>query len=508
MEYFGQLVEKHAREIPEKKCYIFQDQERTWKEFNEDVIRVSNSLLKLGLKRGDKIATLLTQSPAFHTIFMAAATIGLVVIPLDLRYQVAEAAGLIKRTNPKVLVSMDFPVTALLKEVNIEHVFSYNAELDYAGAVPYEKLLESDLTPIPEEAHPSLEDPLIVIFTSGTTGTPKGAALSHKNSIVMARNSCETWEFDSDEVIITYLPTSHVGGTHDMIAIQIYCGGTAILLTGFNPAQFMENVDKYKVTFVPAVPTIYRLLFLHCDMSKYDTLSVTCLVVSGEAVDPALIYRLKEAFPNAAIVASFGMSETAGFYTFTLPSDPIERAAKTEGAVRNGEEMRVQRNDGTWADIGEIGELLIKGGQVITGYMDPEHDEGNFFEGYLKTGDLGYLDENKYLYFVGRSKEMYISGGYNVYPPEIEGFLSAHPLINGAAVIGVADDVWGEIGYAFVIPEEGSNLDVETVNAYCREGLSDYKRPKKVFISTNLPKTAIGKIAKKTIRDNMDKYTV
>jgi fatty-acyl-CoA synthase len=173
--------------------------------------------------------------------------------------------------------------------------------------------------------------------------------------------------------------------------------------------------------------------------------------------------------------------------------------------------MRPLKDDGEWAKIGELGELCITGPQVIPGYMEEKHNEGTFFykdsARWMKTGDTGYMDEIGYMHYVGRCKEMYISGGYNVYPPEIEKYISAHEKVNAVAVLGVDDPVWGEIGYAFVQLEQGAEMAAEEVTAYCKEGLAGYKVPKKIFIRTELPKTAVGKIEKKTIKNNLEVYT-
>ncbi len=451
------------------------------------------------------------QSIGYYTIFMAAATIGLVVVGLDHRFTIQEAAGLCKRTSPKLIIAKNYAVAELLEEVDIPHVYAYQDEIDHPKALPYEKLLEGSLEPIPDELHPSYKDPLIIIFTSGTTGQPKGGLITHENTWEISKNSCESWEFTSDDRVMCYLPVSHVGGTHDQVTMAVYSGAAGVCMPKFDPNQLMEIMQKHQVSYIVTVPTIFRLLLLNVDFSKYDTTAMRCLVLSGEAVSEGLVNSVNKYFPNARVASSWGMTETAGFFTLTLLGDSMQVIAATEGAPRGINKMRPLKEDGNWAEIGEIGELCITGPQVIPGYMDEKDNVGTFFERdgitWMKTGDLGRMDENDYMYFVGRSKEMYISGGYNVYPPEIEAFLANHPAVNAAAVIGVPDEVWGEKGYAFVVPEEGSGLVEETLVQYCKDGLAGYKRPSRFFISKDLPKTGVGKIEKKTIKNNMDKYT-
>ena len=513
VKYFSKVVEDHAKVRPDHLAFVFMGQETTYKEYNENINRVANSFLALGLKPGDRIATLLPQSPAFMNIYMAAATMGLVMVPLDPRFTGPEMAALCERTEPRLLVSLAYPENIktnaefLVRHVHFDHVYSYFGALDYDGARPYETLLESSPAPVPENVHPGPDDPLIIIFTSGTTGRPKGAVISHKNSYAISKATADAWGGTADDIVLVNMPTSHVGGTHDLITVQLYAGATGIITPTFNPEEMLDFIEKYKISFTGGVPTMYRLIFKKCNAGDYDLSSVRMLVVSGEPSPPELINQIKDTFSNATVAASWGMTETAGFFTFTRPDDTLETVATTEGRPGEGFEMKTLKDDESWAKVGEVGELLVKGDSVISSYMDEHDNKDVFYKGWLRTGDLGYMDENNYLHYVGRSKEMYISGGYNVYPLEIESYLNAYPGINTSAIVEVPAEIWGEVGYAFVVPEEGVDLDVEEIKNYCREGLADYKQPRKIIIKKDLPKTLIGKIAKQEIRKDLKKYT-
>lgn len=512
IEYFSQVVEKHAASQPDRPAYVFMDKETTYQQYNQDINRVANSLLSLGLRPGDKIATILPQSPAFMNIYMAAATMGLVLVPLDPRFTAAEMAKLCERTHPRLLVSLAYPdnikdaARELITTTAFEHIYSYFGTLEHTRCRPYEDLLNGSPDPVPGDVHPGPEDPLVIIFTSGSTGTPKGAVISHKNTCAIARASMDAWGNTGDDRVLVNMPTSHVAGTHDMIAIQLYAGATGILCPRFDPSETLEFIAKYKITYFGGVPTMYRLIFKKCTLEDYDLSSIRLVVVSGEPSPPELIHQVSTAFASAKVVASFGMSETAGFFTFTRPDDALEVAADTEGAPGQGFEMKALKPDGTWARTGEIGELLIKGDSVISGYMDAENNRDAFHDGWLRTGDLGYMDENNYLHYAGRSKEMYISGGYNVYPLEIESYLNAFPGLNTSAVIEIPHEVFGETGVAFIIPEEGQTLDPDRIRQYLAEGLADYKRPTRLIIATDIPRTLIGKINKRQLRKDLDKY--
>ncbi len=509
---FAEVVREHARKMPEHPAYIFMGQTITYQQFDESINRVANSFLNLGLKKGDKVATILPQSPAFITVYLAAAVLGLVVVPLDPRFKAAEMITLCRRTKPKILISLGNPepvkktAEALVAQVSFSGVYYFFGPLDCPGAKPYEDLLQASSQPPVVEWSVDPDDPLIIIFTSGSTGKPKGALISHRNTCAIARATYNAWGLRSDDRVIVNLPTSHVGGTHDLIAVQLYAGATGVIMPTFNPSELLDFIGKYKITYFGGVPTMYRLLFNQCRVVDYDVSSVRLVIVSGEPSPPELIMQIKENFANAAIGTSWGMSETAGFFTFTSLNDPLELVATTEGAPGDDFQLQIIRSDGSWADVGEVGELLVKGDSVISTYMDPEDNQGTFQDGWLKTGDLGFLDDKNYLHFVGRVKEMYISGGYNVYPLEIESFLNSHPKINTSCIIEIEDGIYGETGCAFVVPESGVTLDVEEVLNFCEEHLADYKRPKKIIIRDDLPKTLIGKLAKQEIRKNLEKY--
>ena len=423
MPYFlHEVVEKHATQSPDHVAYRFLTEQITYKEFSENVNRICNSLVDMGMQKGDRISVILPQSPAFSYIYVAASNLGMVVVPLDPRLSVMEMATLCERTTPKVLVAVALveelaqKAVSLMETYQFQHVYSYLGGLGQPGVKVFESLLESPVKPIPPAFHPTMDDPLIVIFTSGTTGRPKGAMITHRNTLAMAEATLEQWHCEADDVVLCNLPVSHVGGTHDQLAVQLYAGATGILVPKFNPAELMDSISRERITFFGAVPSMHRLIFQTCDLSQCDLSSVRLAVLGGEPTPAELIQRISATFPNAAIAVSWGMSETAGFFTFSGLEDHHEVIEKTEGKPAVGFDMKVLANTGELAKVGETGELLVKGPSVIDSYLDKEDNSGAFVDGWLKTGDLGFLDEDGYLHFVGRTKEMYISGGYNVYP--------------------------------------------------------------------------------------------
>ncbi|WDP89540.1 MAG: acyl--CoA ligase [Desulfobacter sp.] len=509
---FPSVIEDHAKNQPDHVVYSFFDQSVTYAEFNRQIDVVAKNLLELGMRPGDRISTLLPQSPAFSTLYMAAGRIGAVMVPLDPRFKAGEMAALCRRTSPRILVTLAFPdeikaeVEQLIKVYEFEAVFSYLGALDDKAVRPYETLAQGEAAPVPEEFHPKGDDPYIIIFTSGTTGRPKGAVLSHNNTWAMARATTEAWQLNASDKFLCNMPTSHVAGTHDMLAAQFYAGATGVLVPKFDPQGTLDMISKEGLTFMGGVPTMHRLIFKNADFSKVDLSSVKCVVTSGEPSSAELIRQIAKAFPRAKVVASWGMSETGGFFTFTGMDDGFEIVEETEGKPGRGFEMEIRTPSGEQVPIGDVGEIWVKGDSVIKGYMDPEDDKGVFDDGWMSTGDLGKLDENGYLHFMGRIKEMYISGGYNVYPMEIESYLNTYKGVNTSAVLEIPDPVWGETGVAFVIPEQGAELNRDALLAYCKEGLADYKRPRKIIITQDVPRSLIGKIAKNELRKSINDY--
>jgi long-chain acyl-CoA synthetase len=510
-KYFTRVLEKHALEQPEHIAYEYHGVKVTWQEFHKDINRITNSFMDLGLRKGDRIATILPQTPAYISIFMAAANMGLILIPFDIRYKSSEMVKLCRRTSPKLLVTLvnetlGETVKSLLSQYQFEYVYTYGDTLPHDVAVPYERLLQNVDTEISDDLRPTLDDPFIVIFTSGSTGVPKGAVITHKNTLMMVQTTTKTWNITHEDKILLNLPTNHVGGTHDQIATQVYAGATGIIKDSFDAEKMLTFIDQHQITVVGGVPTMFRLIFQKANDIQLKNPSLKLVILGGERAEEKLIYKILESFPGVNVVKSWGMTEPTGFFTYTPLNETVDLIAKTEGVVGADYQLRIVKSDGEIANTNESGEIIVKGDVVIKTYLDEEHNQDVFVDGWLRTGDLGYLDENNKLHFVGRIKEMFISGGYNVYPTEIEHYLNLHPKVKSSYIVGVPDEIWGEIGLAFIAPEQNAQLTVEEIVQFCKKGLANYKIPKKIIIKQDLPMTSVGKIAKQEIKRNLNSY--
>jgi long-chain acyl-CoA synthetase len=511
--HFGQVVRDHAAKQPNKVVCFDDGKEITYQQLNDNVTRLTQSFLNLGLKKGDKVVTLLPQSQAFLTVFVAASNTGLTLIPLDTRIKLDRIRDICERTNPQMIIGQASPaklcdlMTEVLDSIHFEHVFHYLGELGGDQSVPYERLLAGDPVEHAElPSHRTADDPLAIFFTSGTTGIPKGAVVSNGNLLAMAQITAEAWNITSDERFLLQLTTGHVGGVGDLISTMLYTGSSGVTMPKFDSRRMVELFEQYAITFVESVPTMFRIMLKEVDVSSFDVSSVRMVCLGGEPNSAQLMHEVKSTFKGATVAASFGMTETSGFFTYTSVDDDIEVVASTEGRVGPGNSLKIVRHDGSEASVGEAGELWIKGPGVINGYLDSAHNEKSFVDGWLRTGDVGKVDHDGNFAYVGRTKEMYISGGYNVYPREVETFINKYHGISNCCVVERPDELWGEVGVAVIVPHDMDNFDSTEFEKYLDDGLAGYQKPKEYVLVDNLPTSATGKIDKQTIKKNLERY--
>lgn len=300
------------------------------------------------------------------------------------------------------------------------------------------------------------------------------------------------------------LPLNHVGGGTILALSTLASGATLVMMDMFVPAKALDLIQSLNCNAIGAVPTIYAILLSLPDFKKEMLSSVKLAAYGGAAASPDLLQKMKDNMPNAVIIACYGATEVSGFCTYTSFDDPIDKIMNTVGRAPEGIKLRIvdpiTRKE---LPISEIGEVAVKGDLLIDRYLDmPEETEKAFDkEGWFYTGDMGYVDDKGYLTLVGRYKEMYINGGYNVYPLEVENILAQHPAVAMAAVIGVPDEIKGEIGYAFLMKKPGSEIDEEDLKTFCKARMADYKVPSRFIIENILPMTALGKIDKMELKN-------
>jgi long-chain acyl-CoA synthetase len=475
---FATLVDERAARNPTGLAVADSTTSLTNADLLARVEAVAAQLADLGITSGDVVALRLLNRIEFVIALFAAWRIGATITPVNPALTDSEAARQLDDSAARLLV----------------------IEADSAGVGDVPTLAVVDLARettvevAPVEAPSALA---LLIYTSGTTGTPKGVMLDHANLDAMTAMGRDALEVRDDDRCLLILPLFHVNGIVVSILTPLVAGASVVIAERFNPNTFFEVVERERPTFFSAVPTIYSMLAALPDDVRPDTSSVRFAVCGAAPASAELLARFEDRF-GFPLVEGYGLSEATCGSTI----NPIggRRKAGTVGLPFPGQELRILGPGGHVLPPGQDGEVEVRGANVMRGYLGrPGETAAAIRDGWLRTGDVGHLDHDGYLTLVGRSKEMIIRGGENIYPKEIEDVLSGHPTVLEAAVIGVPDEKWGEVVVAFVQGRPGGIVDIDALTSRCRERLSGYKRPTAIHVLDSLPKTAVGKLDKRSL---------
>ncbi|MDB4997252.1 MAG: AMP-dependent synthetase and ligase [Myxococcaceae bacterium] len=466
----------------------------TWRELNRSTNRTANWLqTTLGVRRGDRVAIVAKNSVFYLELWFACGKLGAVLQTLNWRLTPSELGALLAAAPPKVLVhgaSEADAVAAIRKDLRVtEHVLLVDEAAQARDG-------STDAPPPAVDLGP--EDPWVICYTGGSTGVPKGAVLTHGSVMANAVNTVTSWGLTQDDVAILNAPLFHVGGLNVLTTPLVLVGGTSIVCEAFDAGQVLDLVSHAGVTAFFGVPTMFLALLEHPSWKTADFTRVK-LVISGGAPCPAPIF---EAFWARGIdfKTGYGLTE-AGPNNFWLPPALVREKAGSVGFPLMLVEAKIVDESGAECAADVAGELLLRGPHLFAGYDQRPDETARALEGgWLHTGDLARRDADGCHFIVGRSKDLIISGGENVYPAEVEGILAQHPDVAEATLVGVPDPKWGEVGRAIVVARAGSNLDADTLLAFARERLARYKVPKDVRFVDALPRTAAGKIDKPLLR--------
>jgi fatty-acyl-CoA synthase len=496
--YVTDWLDRRAKLTPDRVALIdyASGSQTTFAEWNERANRTANYLSSLGIVKGDRVAVYASNRPEYLDLFWAAPKIGAILQNLNWRLTVHELKGIIENGAPKVFVySEDW--RAQVEELkssftSVNHVIAIKDPGPGERDMAERDSMSAELIDAPEL---NLDDPWGIYYTGGTTGLPKGAVITHGNITWNSINTITSWGITSQHKAAIQLPFFHIGGPHIFMVPLVHAGGTTILCSGFDPDETFDLVENSGITHYVAVPTMFQMLQSHprwadADFSKLE------LVISGGAPCPLPVM---EKFWNRGIdfKMGYGLTEASG-NNFWLPPELVQEKVGSVGYPLFHIDMKIIRSNGTVCDVDEEGELLIRGPHIMAGYWrNPEATADTIHNGWLHTGDVAKRDSDGCFSILGRSKEMYISGGENVYPAEIESVLMAHPLVMEAAVVGVPHETWGEVGRAFVVVADG--YTEEGVRVFLAERLARYKLPHSIIVLHALPLTAIGKLDKKLL---------
>jgi fatty-acyl-CoA synthase len=491
-EGLGSWPARRARKTPHRTALIHGDTTVSYAELYARTTRLAHALRALGLRRGDRIAYLGPNHPSYLETLFAAGTLGAVFVPLNPRLAGPEIAHQLGDSGAKVLVyapSLAGLVAGLPGNVHVRTFVEVGSR--------YEELIgQAAEEPIDQPV--AAEDMCIIMYTSGTTGRPKGAMLTHGNLTWNAVNVLVDHDLTADERALVSAPLFHTAGLNMLTLPVLLKGGTCVLVESFDPAATLDLIGRHRITFMFGVPTMFDQVARHPRWADADLSSLRILTCGGSPVPTPLIAAYQER--GLTFLQGYGMTE-ASPGTLFLDAEHAVGKAGSAGVPHFFSDVRVVRPDFTPVDIGETGEVVVRGPHVMPGYWGlPDETAAVFADGWFRSGDAARVDEDGYVFIVDRIKDMIISGGENIYPAEIEDLLLGHPGIVECAVIGVADDKWGEVPRAVVVPREGVQLDPDEVLASLAGHLAKYKIPKSVVVVDELPRTASGKLLKARVR--------
>ena len=479
----------------------------TWQEVNERVNRLAHALADHGLGRGDRAALLARNDHRYLEAYWALAKLGAIAVPLNYRLLEPELAELCRHSEPDVLLTGgDWVETGLRLAAEIpslQRVVAFDSVRDRAE--DYEALLAAGSPAEPEVAAGG-DDPFAIMYTSGTTGLPKGAVVSHANLESNACNQAIADKADPEDVNLTATPLYHMGGLF-MATTYTCLGCTNVVLESFDAGEVLRTIAAERATVCLLVPTMVNMILNHDKLGSHDLSSLRLVFYGGSTMPVPLLARAIDAF-GCSFTQGYGLTETieATFLTapdHVLDGDPErERRLASAGREAVNAEVRVLDEQGNELPPDEVGEVVVKSPSVIREYWHaPEETRAAIRDGWFFTGDVGYRDEDGYLFIVDRKKDVIVTGAANVYPRDVEEVLFAHPAVLEAAVIGLPDALWGEAVTAVVVVREGHELDEREVVAYCGERLADYKKPKAVKFVDALPRNPSGKTLKRELRE-------
>jgi acyl-CoA synthetase (AMP-forming)/AMP-acid ligase II len=489
-------LRRSAGKFPLKIAAKDRFNEISYADLNVRVNRLAHGLLSLGVRKGDGIAVSVGNRIEHLESIFAIAKIGALAIPLDVKWKALELASVVAALEPRLIILQEdclgeFAKAAEIKDLSFVEPVRLSSDRSYSGLINGKSRDEPD-TQVDED------DPFAVLLTSGTTGFPKGCLATHRTFVFHCLNNAIEKGLGAHDTAILSSPIYFNAGRSFTLGI-IYFGGTMILHERFDAEEVLRTVEREKATYIGAVPTMCERMLGVLETKRYDTSSLRCLAITGGKVHPSVLDGLKTHITRN-IYRTYASTDS-GQMAIAKPAD-IEAKPNAAGRPVWCVDLRIVDHEGKPLTVGEVGEIICRSPLATHGYYkNPDATNASFRDGWFYTGDVGYFDEEGFLYVAGRKKDMVKSGGISVYPLEVESVLYSHPDVDAAAVIGVPDRDWGEAVKAVVVIKPRSTLDAETLIAFCKQRLSGYKVPKSVEFRTALPLTAIGKVNKVALRE-------
>ena len=509
-------VEKWADKKPDAEVMVFEDERLTWGDFKKEMDSIARAYLEAGVKKGDRVAMLSMARNEFLTTYMAAGKVGAVWLGLspkftldELRYQIGDSKPIVLISLREYLgVDLAESIKTLLKEFScIKKILVIGDAVEGT-----ENFREFTRKPRPElgealekrSAEVMEEDEALLLYTSGSTGKPKGVVHTHKSIIRNIEIEVEKFYFTETARGLLHFPINHVAADTEIGFAAIMGGGSLVLMDQFDPSGVLKIIEKERITVLGQVPVMYLLEFKQPDFFETDLSSIEGFMWAGAAAPKIMIDVLSAICEKtgAALITGYGSTEVGGFVTYTEKGDDLETVMKTAGKIAPPFELKIVDEGRKTLPDGEIGEIAVRGPFLMKGYFNKPEATAEVIdeEGWYYTSDLAYKDERGYIYITGRKSEMFKTGGENVYPREIEETLETHDGVLFAAVMGVDDEIYQEVGWAFVMLMPGKTATEEELRSLCKSKLANFKVPKKFFIRELLPLLSNGKVDKLALK--------
>ncbi len=500
---------------PDRPFIVFEGKQWSFVQFNERVNRLANAFKELGVQNGDRIGMLQVNCPQYVEAYFAAAKIGAIFVPLNFRAKSEELVYMTGNAEAAILLTgaryFDMVKEMLPQLPSVKVCISVDARKDETPF--YEDLIDSSSS---DEATAEIgdDDITILMYTAGTTGRPKGVPLRHSGFISYILGNVEPASPEIEERNLLTVPLYHVAGMQAVLA-GIYGGRTLVMMRQFEVKEWLKTAQEEKVTRAMLVPTMLKWVIEDPDFHNYDLSSLGVITYGAAPMPLNVIQKAIEEMPGVRFINAFGQTETASTITTLGPEDHIiegtdadkekklKRLAASIGRPLPDVEVKIVDEKGTALHAYQVGEIYAKGPRIMKGYWGDADKSAQVIttDGWLQTGDKGWMDEDGYIYLAGRGDDMIIRGGENISPEEVEDVLHSHPKIDEAAVIGIPHPDWGQEPCAIVVLKKGENADTDEVMAHCRSRLAGFKRPTSVIFIDSLPRNPMGKVLKKKLRE-------
>ncbi|HEY91484.1 MAG TPA: long-chain-fatty-acid--CoA ligase [Dehalococcoidia bacterium] len=499
---------------PDKEAIVFEGNRYTFSQLNERVNRLANAMLGMGVQKGDRISLIHVNCNQCIEAYFAIARIGGIYVPLNFRAKENELTYMLNTAEANTFfVGERYLDLVNSVKTSLSTVRNYiSIDSQHEGYSCYEDLIASASA---EDVFTDIgdEDTTILMYTAGTTGFPKGVMLSHNSFSIYVLENVTPADPISEEKNILTVPLYHVAGIQAMMA-AIYGGRTLVMERQFEATEWMRLVQDEKVGRAMMVPTMLKQLMDHADFSKYDLSSMQVITYGAAPMPLPVIRKAMELFSGVSFINAFGQTETASTITTLSPADHVIEGTEEEkekklkrlssiGRPMNDVEMKIIDEESNDLPVGEVGEIVARGPRVMSGYWKEDEKTAKTIDadGWVHTGDMGYMDDGGYFFLAGRTTDMIIRGGENISPEEVEGVIHEHPKVEEAAVIGIPDDEWGEVPMCVVVLKEGQSATEDEIIEYCRTALASYKRPRRIAFTEELPRNQMGKVLKRLLRD-------